>query len=117
MTPLDYDFVSKCVKERSGLALSADKQYLVEGRLLPVARIAGFTDLDELVIALRNAHDSTLMTSVVEAMATTESCFFRDRAPFDNFRQTIMPALLAARRASRAAPRKSEWRTPSAHSA
>jgi chemotaxis protein methyltransferase CheR len=102
VTPLDYDFIRKCLKERSGLVLSADKQYLVESRLLPVARKAGFTNLGELVIALKNANDSLLMTSVVEAMTTNESFFFRDKTPFDHFRQTIMPALLSARRGSRA---------------
>ena len=40
VTPLDYDFLRKLLKERSGLVLSADKQYLVESRLLPVARKA-----------------------------------------------------------------------------
>jgi len=102
VTPRDYDFIRKCLKERSGLVLSADKQYLVESRLLPVARKAGFANLGELVIALNNADSSALMTSVVEAMTTNESFFFRDRAPFDHFRQTIMPALLAARRETRA---------------
>ena len=42
MTPHDYDFLRRGLKERSGLVLSADKQYLVESRLLPVARRAGF---------------------------------------------------------------------------
>ncbi len=41
VTPLDYDYLRKLLKERSGLVLSADKQYLVESRLLPVARKAG----------------------------------------------------------------------------
>ena len=40
MTPLDYDYLRKLLRERSGLVLSADKQYLVESRLLPVARSA-----------------------------------------------------------------------------
>ena len=40
MTPHDYDYLRKLLKERSGLVLSADKQYLVESRLLPVARKA-----------------------------------------------------------------------------
>ena len=40
VTPLDYDYLRKLLKERSGLVLSADKQYLVESRLLPVARKA-----------------------------------------------------------------------------
>ena len=101
MTPLDYDFLRKCLKQRSGLVLSADKQYLVESRLLPVARRAGFGHLGELVAALRSAPEKALMTAVVEAMTTNESLFFRDKTPFDHFRLTIMPALLASRRMSR----------------
>ena len=53
MTPLDYDFLRKFLKERSGLVLSADKQYLVESRLLPVARKANLESLSELVAKLR----------------------------------------------------------------
>jgi chemotaxis protein methyltransferase CheR len=100
MTPNDYDYLRKCLKARSGLVLAADKQYLVESRLLPVARKAGFANLAELVTALKSA-DESLMTSVVEAMTTNESFFFRDKVPFDHFRATIMPALLAARKSSR----------------
>ena len=101
MTPHDYDFLRKCLKERSGLVLSADKQYLVESRLLPVARKAGLMTLGELVGLLRGAHDPVLMTTVVEAMTTNESFFFRDKAPFEHFRATIMPALIEARRTAR----------------
>jgi len=53
MTPHDYDFLRKCLKERSGLVLSADKQYLVESRLLPVARRAGLDGLGALVATLK----------------------------------------------------------------
>ena len=42
MTPPDYEYLRKILKERSGLDLSADKQYLVESRLAPLARKAGF---------------------------------------------------------------------------
>jgi chemotaxis protein methyltransferase CheR len=101
VTPLDYDFLRKCLKERSGLVLAADKQYLVESRLLPVARKAGLGSLGELVGALKRGHTEALMTAVVEAMMTNESFFFRDKTPFENFRSTVMPALLAARRTSR----------------
>lgn len=53
MTPLDYDYLRKMLKERSGLTLSADKQYLVESRLLPVARKVGVTGLTGLVQKLK----------------------------------------------------------------
>jgi chemotaxis protein methyltransferase CheR len=97
MSPVDYEFLRKYLKERSGLVLSADKQYLVESRLLPVARSAGFVNLGDLVRALMLGNTGALMTAVVEAMMTHESFFFRDKLPFDHFRQTIMPALIAAR--------------------
>ena len=98
MTPLDYDYLRRCLKERSGLVLSADKQYLVESRLLPVARKAGLANLGELVLALKGTQDPALMTAVVEAMTTNESFFFRDKTPFEHFRLTIMPALLTSRK-------------------
>jgi chemotaxis protein methyltransferase CheR len=101
VTPLDYDFLRSALKQRSGLVLSADKQYLVESRLLPVARKAGLANLGALVEALRSGGNDPLMVAVVEAMATNESFFFRDKIPFEHFRTIIMPALLAARRASR----------------
>jgi len=97
MSPVDYEFLRKYLKERSGLVLSADKQYLVESRLLPVARSAGFANLGDLVRALMIGNAETLAKAVVEAMMTHESFFFRDKLPFDHFRQTIMPALIAAR--------------------
>jgi chemotaxis protein methyltransferase CheR len=101
VTPLDYDFLRSALKQRSGLVLSADKQYLVESRLLPVARKAGLANLGALVDALRPGGNDILMNAVVEAMATNESFFFRDKIPFEHFRTIVMPALLAARRASR----------------
>jgi chemotaxis protein methyltransferase CheR len=38
-----------------------------------------------------------LITQVVEAMTTNETFFFRDKVPFDHFRDSIMPEILRAR--------------------
>jgi chemotaxis protein methyltransferase CheR len=100
MSVLDFEYLRKFLRERSGLVLAADKQYLAESRLLPVARAAGLVGVAELVQALRRPDVEPLATQVVEAMTTNESFFFRDRIPFEQFRDTIMPELLA-RRASR----------------
>lgn len=101
MTPLDYEFLRKLLKARSGLMLSADKHYLVESRLLPVARRNGLSNLSGLVTKLKMADAEPLTVEVVEAMTTNESLFFRDKTPFDQFRSTIVPALLASRSATR----------------
>src|ERR1700750_722272 len=101
MTPLEYDFLRKSLKERSGLVLSADKHYLVESRLLPIARKAGVFNLTGLVAMLRGPGAEQLIVDVGEAMTTTESFFFRDKLPFEQFRDAIMPALMAARAPTR----------------
>jgi len=98
VTPLDYEYLRKFLKERSGLDLSADKQYLVESRLLPLARKAGLVAIPDLVQKIKNG-DGKLATDVVEAMTTNETFFFRDKIPFDHLRDTIMPALIQARAA------------------
>jgi chemotaxis protein methyltransferase CheR len=98
MKPTDFDFVAAMVRERSGLVLSADKTYLVESRLAPIARRDGFPSIDELVTAIKVRRDSKLIDAVVDAMTTNETFFFRDKTPFDIFEQTILPELVARKR-------------------
>ena len=100
MTPSDYEYLRKLLKERSGLDLSADKQYLVESRLLPLARKAGLPGIAELVQKMKG-HTEVLTSEVVEAMTTNETFFFRDKIPFDHLRDSILPSLIQARAARR----------------
>ena len=96
MNQLDYEFLRKLLRDKSGLDLSADKQYLIESRLLPLARKTGLASISDLVQKLRDG-SSVLIGQVVEAMTTNETFFFRDKLPFDHFREAIMPELLRAR--------------------
>jgi chemotaxis protein methyltransferase CheR len=98
VTPPDYEYLRKVLKDLSGLDLSADKQYLIESRLLPLARKSGIADIGELVQKMKGGA-SALISQVVEAMTTNETFFFRDKVPFDHFRDTIMPEMLRARAA------------------
>ena len=101
MTPLDYEFLRKLLKERSGLDLSPDKQYLVESRLVPLARKASLAGISELVQKMKAGGAEALIAEVVEAMTTNETFFFRDKTPFDHLKDTMLPALLQARAARR----------------
>ena len=101
MTPMDYDYLRKLLKERSGLVLSADKQYLIESRLLPIARKIEVPNLSDLVIKLKAPGAEKLIVDVVEAMTTNESFFYRDKIPFDHFRELMLPSLIKARAAQR----------------
>jgi len=96
VTPPDYEYLRKFLKDHSGLDLSAEKHYLIESRLLPLARKSGLDGIGELVQKLK-AGSALFISQVVEAMTTNETFFFRDKVPFDHFREVIMPELLQAR--------------------
>ncbi len=101
MTPLDYDYLRGFLKTRSGLVLSNDKQYLIESRLMPIVRKQGMAGISELVQKLKTPGNEALASKVTEAMTTNESFFFRDKTPFDHFKEVMLPALMKARAARR----------------
>ena len=101
MTPNEFEFLKKFLKDRSGLVLSNDKQYLVESRLQPVAKAAKLDSLSVLINAVQRGGNAKLENDVIEAMTTNESFFFRDKTPFDHFKDTMLPHLLEARARTR----------------
>jgi chemotaxis protein methyltransferase CheR len=96
MTPADFDFVAQLFKRRSGLVLGGDKVYLLESRLGSVARKHGLAGLPSMVAKLK-AGDEPLARDVTDAMTAKETLFFRDKAPFQDFENVMLPALLKAR--------------------
>ncbi len=101
MTDLDFEFLRGYLKQRSGLALTAEKRYLVESRLGPICRRFAAQSLHHLIATLRGPHGRDLERAVVEAMTTNETFFFRDRIPFDLFRDVVLPEALARNAARR----------------
>lgn len=101
MKPDDFDFLSRFLKDSSGLVLGAEKSYLLESRLTPLLRKWNLQELDDLVREARKTGNKELRRDVVEAMTTNESFFFRDSRPFDQFRDLVLPHLFEARASSR----------------
>src|SRR3569833_454757 len=80
-------------RRRTGVGIDSDKTYIIESRLAPIARKQGFTTLSELVADLQQRQDETLIWATVEALASTETQFFRDRTPFQLTAAVVLPAL------------------------
>jgi chemotaxis protein methyltransferase CheR len=93
-------FVRELVYQRSAIVLDDGKDYLIEARLEPVASAAGFASTNALVGAARSG-TAAVRTSVVEALTTNETSFFRDLAPFECLRREVLPRLAKARAAQR----------------
>jgi chemotaxis protein methyltransferase CheR len=95
-----FSYVSDLVKQEAAIVLGPGKEYLVESRLLPLAREAGLDDVSALVARLQRTPDGALRRQVVEAMTTNETSFFRDRDPFNALSQAILPNLCRQRSAT-----------------
>jgi chemotaxis protein methyltransferase CheR len=99
----DYTYLGTLLRMNSGLALGPGKEYLVESRLPPVAKLFGFGSLPALMAALRSRPHHDLVKAVCDAMTTGETLFFRDNVPFDLLRTMVLPELgERCRRANRA---------------
>lgn len=85
------------LRRSSGLVIGADKQYLVESKIRPILRREKMAGLVELVALLERGTAPALAKEVLEAMTVNETFFFRDKVPFDSFRQVMLPNLIAAR--------------------
>lgn len=100
ITPQDFDYVRTFVFDQAGIVLENGKQYLVESRLLPIAKARGYDSLARLVNTLKGP-DAALRRQVIEAMTTNETTFFRDIAPFEALKKHVVPQLMDARRTTR----------------
>jgi len=101
MNDIEFETLRTFLKAKSGLALTADKRYLVESRLGTVCTKFKLDSLSRLVLEIRNGRMPALEKAVVEAMTTNETFFFRDKVPFDIFQEKLLPRYLKDRAASR----------------
>ncbi len=84
------------LQRQAGIVCDVRHLEFAQHRLAPVARAAGLDGLPALASRVE-AGDRAIRRSVIEAMATHETSFFRDRATFAFIEGTVLPALRAAR--------------------
>lgn len=98
----DFAFYQKYLHQKSGLSLTPDKVYLIESRLLPVAKKFKHPTLEDMTKVLKvGAPDPKMVNEIIDAMTTNETLFFRDDRPFKYFKATLVPELSKAREAKK----------------
>jgi chemotaxis protein methyltransferase CheR len=101
IAPEAFGFVCDLVRRESAIVLEAGKEYLVESRLLPLARAQGDLDIDSYVDRARRSPHGPVVREIVEALTTNETSWFRDSEPFVGLRGSVLPELVAARTSAR----------------
>jgi chemotaxis protein methyltransferase CheR len=75
----DFNFLQEMLKRESGLVLTEEKSYLLESRLIPVARKLSLDGIEELVIRAKSGTSPEVRKAIVEAMTTNESFFLEKK--------------------------------------
>jgi chemotaxis protein methyltransferase CheR len=97
LSQASFDFIRTLLRERSAHSLEDDKAYLVETRLLSLARQHGFRSVEELLRHVQGRRKEALLEEIVEAMTINETTFFRDEGVFGALRQSVLPELVRQR--------------------
>jgi chemotaxis protein methyltransferase CheR len=101
LTADNFRYLCQAIYEDSGIVLDESKGYLLEARLLPVARKESAGSLDDLCNLIRAVGGRRLRERVVEAMTINETLFFRDVRPWAALEKVLLPELLEKNRAQR----------------
>jgi len=97
-----FSALSNLLKDETAVVLDAGKEYLVESRLCSLMREEGFPNLAELIQAVLQKSNPLLNKKVLLALTTNETSFFRDLAPFELLKISIVPELIQSRAQTKA---------------
>jgi chemotaxis protein methyltransferase CheR len=102
LSDADHAFLRHLLHLRTGIVLDPSREHFAEMRLGSLATEFGFASLPDVLEAVRTEeHWGILHRLVVEALAISETSWFRDAHVWVELRQVIVPELLERRRESR----------------
>ena len=101
LSAADFTFVSALVRREAAIVLAPGKEYLVEARLIPVARQVGAASVAEFLANLQRRPNPADQRRIIDALTTNETSWFRDREPFSALTDVVLPELVRTRGTNR----------------
>lgn len=99
-TPQEYEDFRVFLEQACGIVLGDNKHYLITSRLSRMMADHRLKSLGELVDNLKKERTPRLRETIIEAMTTNETLWFRDGYPFDVLKQNLLPELAKKRQRS-----------------
>jgi chemotaxis protein methyltransferase CheR len=101
LSQAEFNFVAQLVRREAAIVLAPGKEYLVEARLIPVARAVGSPSVTDFLADLQRRPDPANQRKIIDALTTNETSWFRDREPFAALTDVVLPELIKSRSATR----------------
>ena len=92
LNPQEFALLSQFIEQQCGVMLKENKTYLIKNRLSHLVTEYGCRSFAEFYFRLRNEPiGSSMVTSVLDAITTGETSWFRDQHPFRILRERLFP--------------------------
>ena len=90
MRKRDYDYLLKLLKDNAGWDFDDEEYFIIDKKIYNFVREKGYASVEELIAELKMGQRA-LLWQVVEALALSETSFYRDYKVFKNFEDAILP--------------------------
>ncbi|WP_336368231.1 CheR family methyltransferase [Marinobacter sp. C2H3] len=97
ITPKEYDAFKTFLQDACGILLGENKQYLVKSRLRRILEENSLDSLGQLLDRLQRPGRGGLRETVIDAMTTNETLWFRDNHPFRILQERLLPEFSESR--------------------
>ena len=96
----DFEFLLDLLKENAGWEFDETQYFIIDKKMTNFIREKNFSSVEDLVLELKT-DNRPLISQVVEAMAFSDTSFFRDFDVFYRFQKSLLPTLKEKCRATK----------------
>jgi chemotaxis protein methyltransferase CheR len=98
LTPAQFVQIGRLLYQLCGITLRAGKESLVRGRLSKRLTDLGLDNFDDYLAYLETDTSERERVTMIDALTTNKTSFFRENQHFDYLRQRILPLLRGSQR-------------------
>lgn len=91
----EFDAIRQLIEEKSGIVLNEQNAHLLESRMDSILSTFMMSSVEELHYRLCVAKDHGLATHIIEAIATNETFWFRDKALWIMMEELFIPRFIS----------------------
>lgn len=89
--PGDYEAFQRYLQDACGIVLGSGKEYLVTSRLSSLLQSNNIKSIGQLLQELKKIGNKSLRVSIIDAMTTNETFWFRDMPHYNLLTNMIFP--------------------------
>ena len=94
----DFEFLVNLLRQNAGWDFDEEQYFVVDKKISNFIREKGYASVEDLIDELK-VGAKPLISQVVESLALSDTCFYRDYDVFNRFENSVLPNLRENNRA------------------